>query len=90
MGVSFKACLRRRGDVMVGRLCYVIFRRRYGVPIRHRGDAPLRCLGDVPSRRRSVFHLRCGSNVTGTYRETSLRRPYDVLMPGEELISKVL
>ena len=75
---------------MVGRLCYVLFRRRYGVSIRRRGDAPLRCLGDVPSRRRWVFHLRCTCDVTGTYRETLLRRLYDALMPGGELNSKIL
>ena len=74
LGISFESCLRRCGDVMVGRLCYVLFLCRYGVSIRRRGDAPLRCLGDVPSRRRWVFHLRCTCDVTGTYRETSLRR----------------
>ena len=49
-------------------------RRRYDVPIRRRGDAPLRRLRDVPSRRRWVFHLSSTCDVTGTYRETSLRR----------------
>ena len=82
MGVSFKACLRRRGDVMMGRRCYVLLRRRYDVPIRCRGDTPLRRLGDIPSRLRWVFHLRRTCDVTGTYRKTSLRRHQDVLMPG--------
>ena len=82
MGVSFEACLRRRGDVMMGRRCYVLLRRRYDVPIRRRRDAPLRRLGDVPSRRRWVFHLRRTCDVAGTYRETSLRCRHDVLMPG--------
>ena len=66
----------------MGRRCYVLLRRRYDVPIRRRGDAPLRRLGNVPSRRRWVFHLRRTCDVTGTYRETSLRRRHDVLMPG--------
>ena len=74
MGVSFETCLRRRGDVMMGRRCYVLLRRRYDVPIRR--------LRDVPSRRRWVFHLRRTCDVAGTYRETSLRRRHDVLMPG--------
>ena len=82
LGVSFETCLRRRGDVMVGRRCYVLLRRRYDIPIRRRGDAPLRRLGDVPSRRRWVFHLRRTCDVTGTYRETLLRRRHEVLMPG--------
>ena len=81
LGVSFKTCLRCRGDVMMERRCYVLLRRRYGVPIRCRGDAPLRRLGDVPSRRRWVFHLRRTCDVNGTYRETSLRRHHDILMP---------
>ena len=67
---------------MVERRCYVLLSRRYNVPITRRRDAPLRRLGDVPSRRRWVFHLRCTCDVTGTYRETSLRRLHDVLMPG--------
>ena len=58
LGVSFKTCLRRRGDVMMRRRCYVLLRRHYDVLIRRRGDASLRCLGDVPSRRRWVFLLR--------------------------------
>ena len=57
LGVSFKTCLRCRVDVMVGRCCYVLLRRRYDVLIRRRGDVPLRRLGDVLSRRRWVFHL---------------------------------
>ena len=81
MGVSFEICLRSRGDVMMGRRCYVLLRRRYDVPIRRRKDAPLRRLGDVPSRRRWVFHLKRTCDVTGTYRETLLRRRHDVLMP---------
>ena len=58
LDVSFKTCLRRRGDVMMRRRCYVLLRRHYDVLIRRRGDASLRCLGDVPSRRRWVFLLR--------------------------------
>ena len=82
MGVPFKTCLRRRGDVMMGCRCYILLRRCYDVPIRRRGDAPLRRLGDVPSRRRWVFHLRRTCDVAGTYRETSLRRRHNVLIPG--------
>ena len=82
MGVSFETCLRRRGDVMVGCRCYVLLRRRYDVPIRLRREAPQTCLGNVPSRRRCVFHLRRTCDVAGTYREMSLRRRHNVLMPG--------
>ena len=67
---------------MMGRRCYVLLRRRYDVPIRRRRDAPLRRLHDVPPRRRWVFHLRRTCDVAGTYRETSLRRRYDVLLLG--------
>ena len=38
-------------------------------------------LGNVPPRRCCVFHLRCACDVTRTYRETSLRHRYDVLLP---------
>ena len=86
MGVSFKTCFRGGGDVMMGRRCYVLLRRRYDVPIRPRGDAPPKRLGDVPSRRRWVFHLRRTCDVAGTYRESSLRRRQDVLMPGGMLL----
>ena len=82
MGVSFETCLRRREDVMMGRRCYVFLRRRYDFPVRRRRDTPLRRLGDVPLRRRWVFHLRRTYDVTVTYRETSLRRRHDVLLPG--------
>ena len=85
--VSFQICLRRRGDALMGRRCYVILRRCFDVPIKCRGDVPLRCPGDVPQRRRWVFHLRRNSDVAGTYRETSLRSCYDVLLPGGLLTS---
>ena len=65
----------------MGRRCYVLLRRRYDVPVRPRGNVPQRRLGDVPSRRRWVFYLGRTCNVAGTYRETSLRRRYDILMP---------
>ena len=64
----------------MGRRCYVLLRRRHDVPIRCREDVPLIRLGDVPRRRRWVFHLRRNCDVAGTYRETSLRRRYDVLL----------
>ena len=89
MGVSFKTCLRLRGDVMMGRRCCVLLRRRYDVSIRRRRDAPLTRLGDVPSRCCWVFHLRRTCDVTGTYRKKSLRRRHDVLMPGGLLLADV-
>ena len=55
MGISFETFLRRRGDVLEGRRCYVLLRRRYDVPIKRRGDVPLRRLGDVTSRRLGCF-----------------------------------
>ena len=73
---------------MMGRRCYVLLRRRYDVPIRRHRDAPLRRLGDVPSKCRWVFHLRRTWDVTGTYRQTSLRRRHDVLMPGGNKFKK--
>ena len=66
----------------MGRCCYVFLRRCYDVPIRRRGDAPLRRLGDVPSRCCWVFHMRRTCDVAGTYKETSLRRRHDIVMPG--------
>ena len=64
----------------MGRRCYVLLRRRHDVRIRCRGHVPLRRLGDVPRRRRWVFHLRRNCDIAGTYRQTSLRRCYDVLV----------
>ena len=66
----------------MGRHCYVLLRRCHNVPIGCLGDVPLRRLGDLPPRRRWVFHLRRTCDVAGTYRETSLRRRYDVLLLG--------
>ena len=82
MGVSFETYLRRRGGVLMGRCHYVSKRRRHDIPIRRREDVPLRLLGNVPLRRRWVFYLRRTCDVTGTYKETSLRRRHDVLFPG--------
>ena len=65
----------------MGRRRYILLRRRHDVQIRCRGDIPQRRLGNVPRRRRWVFHLRCNCDVAETYRETSLRRRYDVLLP---------
>ena len=56
--------------------------------LRRGEDVPLRRLGDVPLRRHWVFHLRLTCDVTVTYRETSLRRRYDVLLPGGRFKSK--
>ena len=70
--------------------CYVLLERRYDVPIRRRGGVPLRRPGSVSSRRRWVFHLGRTCDVSGMYRETSLRRHYDVLMPrGPELLTLI-
>ena len=80
MGVSFETCLRRRGDVLMGRRHYVPMRRRHDISIRRREDVPLRRLGNVSVRRRWVFHLRLTCDVAGTYRETSLRHLHDVLL----------
>ena len=76
----------RLGYVMMRRRCYVLLRRHYDVPIRRHRDAQLRLLGDVPSRRFWVFHLRRTCDVTGTYKERSLRRCYHVLMPDVMLV----
>ena len=84
MGRGGYVPLRRRGDVLMGRHHYVPMGRHHDIPIRRREDVPLRRLGDVPLRRHWVFHLRRTCDVTGTYRETSLRRRYDVLLSGGE------
>ena len=72
----------------MGRRCYNFLRHHHDVPIRCRGDMPLRRLGDVPRRRRCGFHLRRNCDFAGTYRETSLRRRYDVLLPGRFIVFK--
>ena len=82
LGVSFETCLRRHGDVLMGSCHYVPLRRHHNILIRRREDVPLRRLGDVPLRRRWVFHLRRTCDIIGMYTETSLRRRYDVLLPG--------
>ena len=66
----------------MGGRCYVLLKRRHDVAIRCRGDVPLRRLGDVLWRLRWVFYLRRNHDVAGTYRETLLRRRYDVLLLG--------
>ena len=97
MGVLFRTCRKRRGyvrlrrrwvfhlrlfwGVLIGHHCCIFLTSRFNVPVGHRGDVPLRRLGDVPSRRRWVFHLVPICSITGTYRDTSLRRRHDVLMP---------
>ena len=86
LGVSFETCLRRREDVLMRRYYYVLLRRRHDVSIRCRGDVPLRRFNDVPSRRRWVFHLRGTGDVARTYREMSLRRCHNVLLPGGEML----
>ena len=84
LGVSFETCLRRRGDVLIGRHCYILSRRRHNCPIRRCADVPLRHLGNVPSRRRWVFYLRQTCEVAGTYSETLFECCHNLLL----LVSK--
>ena len=72
LSVLFGTYMRRRKHVLMGR----------------RGYVPLRCLRDVPLRRLWVFHLRRTWDVAGTYRELSLRRRHDVLLPGGYVVLK--
>ena len=82
LDVSFETCLRRREDVLMRRCLYILLRCPHNVPMRCRWDLPLRRLNDVPLTRHWVFHLRRNCDVAGTYKETSLRRRRDVLLPG--------
>ena len=81
MDVSFEASLRHCGDVLLGRCHCIPIRPHHNIPIRRREYVSLRYLGDVPLRRCWVFHLRHTCDVTGTNRETSLRRCHDALLP---------
>ena len=85
MGRPHEIPIRRREDIPLRRLRDVP-ETSLGVSfetcLRRREHVPLRRLGDVPLRRHWVFHLRRTCDVTGTYRETSLRRCYNVLLPG--------
>ena len=48
LGVPFETCLRRRGDVLMGRLCFVLLRCYHDVPKRCREEhVPLRRLGET-------------------------------------------
>ena len=49
---------------------------------------PIRRREDVPLRRRRLFHLRRTCDVAGTYKNTSLQRRHDVLLPGGVMLSK--
>ena len=69
----------------MGRRCYLLLRRRHDIPIRCRRDVPLTRLGGVPRRHRWVFLMRRNCDVAGTYRETLLRRRYEVLLAGGEI-----
>ena len=66
----------------MGRRQYVPLRRCDDIPIRRREHVPLRRLGDVPLIRRRVLHLRRTCDVAGTYREMSLRRRHNIVLPG--------
>ena len=82
LDVSFDTLLRRCWDVLMERCYYISLRRRHNIPIRRCEDELLRRLGNVPLRRHWVIHLRRTCDVAGMYREMSLRRPHDVLLPG--------
>ena len=69
----------------MGRRCYLLLRCRHDIPIRCRRDVPLTRLGGVPRRHRLVFLMRRNWDVAGTYRETLLRRRYEVLLAGGEI-----
>ena len=66
----------------MGRRHYVVMTRHHNILVRLRGDVPLRRLDDVPLRCRWMFHLRRAHDVTGMYRETSLRCRHDVFLLG--------
>ena len=72
LSVSFQTCLRRRGDILMGRRYYVLFRRRHDAPIRRRRDVPLRRLSDV-SPRRLIW------GVLATSMRLTERRCYEVV-----------
>ena len=80
--------MRRHGDVLIERRCYVLLRRRRDVPIKRPGNVLLRRLVDVPSRRRWVFHLVRTCDVAGMYRETSLRPRHDIWLLGGAFIKE--
>ena len=74
--------MRRCGDVMMGRRCYVLLKHYQDVPIRRRGNEPLRYSGDVPPRRCWMFHLRRTCGVAGPYKKTLLWHHYNILLLG--------
>ena len=76
LGVSFGTCLRRCGDILMGRQHYILLRSHHYI------KTLWRRLGDVPPRRCWVFHFRCTGDVAGTTRETSLHCCYNVLLRG--------
>ena len=61
---------------------YVPLRRDHDIPIKRPEDVPLRHFDDVSLRHRWVFRLRRTCDITGQYKETSLRRRHDVLLLG--------
>ena len=70
---------------MMGRRNYFNLRDHHNIPTKRRKDVPLRCLGNVPLRRCWVFHLRRTYELVETYREKSLQRCHNVLLPGGEV-----
>ena len=74
LGVSFEACLKRCGDVLIEPRHYVLLRRRHDISVGHRGDMPLRRLGDIPLR-----HFGCLIwDLPATSQGRTERRRYDI------------
>ena len=73
-GVSFQTCLRRRGDVLMGRRCYILLRRWRNVPIRCRGDVLLRRIADVLQERSFETYMQHRWDIQKGVVATSLRR----------------
>ena len=70
----------------MGRRCYVLLRSRHNVPIR--------CRTTETSWRRSTetslgVSFRRNCDIAGTYSETSLRRCYDIFLPGGIIVETI-
>ena len=60
---------------------YVFLRRCYDFQIWFCGDELMRRLSNIFPKSCGMFHLRRTCDVAGTYRETSLRRLHNLLLP---------